>query len=211
VGGAGLSVPPGEDHARIARKTNGSGKQMLINAPAVVEQLTKCHEVYERALIDNDAKVLEELFWDSPHTLRFGVMENLHGADEIRAFRRGRPKINLDREIRRLDIMSFGDSAGIVNLEFMRPVNGKETHGRQTQFWFRFEEGWKVVSAHVSLLQSPFESVYLKAASAEIGLRIDPSYQADANGDLNRTEGIANFLMQFPLSQEVEAAPVFQP
>ena len=81
----------------------------------------ECHEVYERALIDNDAAALDALFWDSPHALRFGVTENLHGAEEIRAFRQGRPKINLDREIRRLDIMAFGDSAGIVNLEFMRP------------------------------------------------------------------------------------------
>ena len=184
---------------------------MLINDPVVIAELMKCHEVYERALIDNDTDVLDAFFWDSPHALRFGVMENLHGADEIRAFRRGRPKINLDREIRRLDIMAFGDSAGIVNLEYMRPTNGVEQHGRQTQFWFRFEEGWKIVSAHVSLLRFPPDASYLKAASTEIGLKIDPGYQTEVNGDLNRLAGVAAFLMQFPLPQEVEAAPVFQP
>jgi len=184
---------------------------MRINDPVVLAELRKCHVVYERALIDNDAEVLDAFFWDSPHAIRFGVMENLHGADEIRAFRRGRPKINLDREIRRLDIMAFGDSAGIVNLEFMRPMNGVESHGRQTQFWFRFAEGWRIVSAHVSLLPVPAEAAYLKAASTEIGLNIDAEYQADVKGDLNRMAGIAGFLMQFPLGQDVEAAPVFQP
>jgi len=184
---------------------------MHINDPAVVAQLAACHEVYERALIDNDAAVLDSFFWDSPHSIRFGVMENLHGADEIRAFRQQRPKINLDREITRLDIMSFGDSVGIVNLEFMRPVNGNKTYGRQTQFWTRFPEGWKIVSAHVSLLPASFDTAYLRAASHEIGLNIDPAYKADTNLDLKRMADIAGFLMQFPLSQEVEAAPVFQP
>jgi hypothetical protein len=189
---------------------------MLINDPAVIAELMKCHEVYERALIDNDTDVLDAFFWDSPYVIRFGVMENLHGAHEIRAFRKGRPKINLDREIRRLDIMAFGDSAGIINLEYMRPWNGVEQHGRQTQFWFRFEEGWKIVSAHVSLpldqnRRGSAESGYLKAASEEIGLKIDPEYQTDVNGDLSRLAGVAGFLMQFPLSRDVEAAPVFQP
>jgi hypothetical protein len=184
---------------------------MQINDPVVLAQLRACHEVYEKALIDNDAVILDSFFWDSSHSIRFGVMENLHGADEIRVFRQQRPKINLDREITRLDVMSFGDSVGIVNLEFMRPMNGVETHGRQTQFWMRFPEGWKIVSAHVSLLPPTFETAYLRAASQEIGLKIDPAYQTDANMDLKRVADIAGFLMQFPLGQDVEAAPVFQP
>ena len=186
---------------------------MQINDPAVIAELTERHEVYERALIDNDAETLDALFWNSPHALRFGVTENLHGAEEIRAFRKGRPKINLDREIRRLDIMAFGDSAGIVNLEFVRSMNGIERHGRQTQFWMRFPEGWRIVSAHVSLLQdfSSPDTAFMKAMSAEIGLNIPPQEQAAVNEDLRRIAAIARALMQFPLSQEVEAAPVFQP
>ena len=65
---------------------------MQINDPAVIAELTSCHEIYERALIDNDAEALDGLFWNSPHALRFGVTENLHGAEEIRAFRRGARK-----------------------------------------------------------------------------------------------------------------------
>lgn len=182
---------------------------MQINNPAVIAELTRFHEAYERALIDNDADTLDAFFWNSPHAIRFGVMENLHGAEEIRAFRKARPKINLDREIKRLDIMAFGDTAGIVNLEFMRPINGLERQGRQTQFWFRFPEGWRIVSAHVSLIPSPVP--YMDAAAAEIGLPIPDTERAHVNEDLKRIAGIAKFLMQFPLDQEIEAAPVFVP
>jgi hypothetical protein len=182
---------------------------MTINDPAVVAELVRCHEVYEKALIANDAEVLDALFWDSPHALRFGVAENLHGADQIRAFRQGRPKINLDREITRLDIVAFGDCAGIVNVEFRRPMDGIERYGRQTQFWFRFAEGWRIASAHVSLL--PDKTTYLKAVSAEIGLNIGAEFKAGASEDFARMASIAGFLMQFPIGQDVEAAPVFQP
>jgi len=185
---------------------------MRINDPAVIAELTRCHEIYEKALIENDASTLDALFWDSPHALRFGVTENLHGADEIRAFRQARPKINLDRDIARLDITSFGETAGIVNLEFVRPMDGVERQGRQTQFWFRFPEGWRIASAHVSLLPVPqAQDSYLRATSKEIGLSIDKALHISVNEDLNRMQAIAGFLMQFPLSQEVEAAPVFRP
>jgi hypothetical protein len=126
---------------------------MQINDPEVLAELRRCHDVYEKALIDNDVEALGDFFWDSPHALRFGVAESQHGADEIRAYRRALPKLNLDREIRRLDITAFGDSAGVVDLEFVGAVDGR--HGRQSQFWLRFPEGWKIVSAHVSLLPTP--------------------------------------------------------
>lgn len=186
---------------------------MRINDPAVIAELTKCHEVYEKALIENDAETLDALFWDSPHATRFGVMENLHGSEEIRAFRRGRPKINLDREIRRLDITAFGDQTAIINLEFLRLMDGVERHGRQTQFWFLFEEGWRIASAHVSLLPVATNGSagrYLKATSSEIGIRIEEAYQPAVEEELRRLAGVAGFLMQFPLSQDVEAAAVFQ-
>jgi hypothetical protein len=186
---------------------------MQINDPVVIAELKGCHDIYEKALIENNAAILDALFWDSPHAIRFGVMENLHGRDEILAFRKARPGINLDREIQRLDIMSFGDSAGIINLEFIRPMNGVPRFGRQTQFWFRLPEGWRIVSAHVSLLplSAPWEQAsYMRAAAAEIGLPIAPEDESGVKEDLARIANIANFLMQFPLSQDVEAAPVFQ-
>lgn len=181
---------------------------MTINNAATIEGLRACHERYEQALIENDVAALEEFFWDSTHAVRFGVGENLHGAEEVRAFRRARPAINLARTIDRLDIMSFGDSVGVVNLEFTRAMDGLERKGRQTQFWIRLPEtGWRIVSAHVSLLPSP--PAYLDATAARIGLPIAPEYRAGVNEDLTRISQIAEFLMEFPLAQDVEAAAVF--
>ena len=182
---------------------------MEINSPAIVAELMDRHTVYEKALLDNDVAALDELFWDSPHAVRYGVTENLHGTAEIRSFRQQRPKINLAREVRRLDIMALGESAGIVNLEFSRAMDGIERHGRQTQFWFRFAEGWRIVSAHVSLL--PARPSYMEAAAAQLDLPIDPKSRAAVNDDLTRLSAIARFLMEFPLPQEIEAAPVFEP
>ena len=92
------------------------------------------------------------MFWASPHAMRFGVTENLHGIDEIEAFRKGRSPANLARTIRRLDIVTFGRDYGSITLEFERTVNTRKISGRQSQVWVRFPEGWRIVSAHVSLL-----------------------------------------------------------
>lgn len=182
---------------------------MTINDPAVIAQLRELHEVYEAALLANDAPVLESLFWDSPHAIRYGVTENLHGSAEIQAFRRARPNVNLARTITRLEILALGDSTGIINLEFARPMDGVERQGRQTQFWCRLPEGWKIVSAHVSLLPGP--PSYLDATAALLGLPIPADARAAVSDDLNRIGAIAGMLMQFNLPQEVEAASVFQP
>jgi len=182
---------------------------MQINDPVVIAEIRALHDAYEKALLSNDVAALQALFWDSSDAVRYGVTENLHGADEIRAFRQGRPKMNLDRAITRLEIMSFGDAAAIVNLEFVRPLDGGERSGRQTQFWFRLPEGWRIVSAHVSLL--PGEPSYLDATAARIGLQVPPANRAAVNEDLQRIGHIAEFLMNFPLAQDIEAAPVFRP
>ena len=187
---------------------------MTINDPVVIAELTALHEVYERALIDNDVPTLESLFWDSPHAIRYGVTENLHGAAEIQAFRLARPKMNLDRVVSRREIMSFGTSSGIINLEFVRAMDGVERHGRQTQFWTKLpdpdrgELAWRIVSAHVSLLPAP--TSYMDAAAARIGLPIPAASRREVEDDLSRITTIAGFLMEFPLDQSIEAAPVFQ-
>jgi AtzH-like len=58
------------------------------NLPEIVDEVRAAFERYEKALVANDVAVLDELFWDSPHTLRYGVAENLHGYAAIRAFPR---------------------------------------------------------------------------------------------------------------------------
>lgn len=125
---------------------------MLINDPETVAELQRLYPLYETALVTNDADALTRMFWESPHTTRFGQTENLHGIDEITAFRKGRPAVNLARTVKRVDIVTFGRDFGSITLEFERDINGKLVHGRQTQVWVRMPEGWRIVSAHVSVL-----------------------------------------------------------
>lgn len=125
---------------------------MLINDPEVMAELAELYPKYEQALIDNDAETLIAMFWNSEHVLRFGAAENLHGFAEISAFRKGRPAVNLARTINRLDIVTFGHDFGSITLEFERQVEGKTIRGRQSQVWVRLTEGWRIVSAHVSVL-----------------------------------------------------------
>jgi hypothetical protein len=125
---------------------------MQINIPEVVAELQALYPKYETALMANDAKTLTQMFWASPHAMRFGVTENLYGIEEIEAFRKSRPAMNLARSVRRLDIVTFGRDFGNVTLEFERTSNGKIISGRQSQVWVRLTEGWRIVAAHVSVL-----------------------------------------------------------
>ena len=94
---------------------------------------------------------LDELFWNSPHTLRYGVGEQLYGYDQIAAFRAGRdPGFVVDRDLLKLWIVTYGRDFGTANCEFRR--HGANRTGRQSHTWMRTPEGWRIVAAHVSLL-----------------------------------------------------------
>ncbi len=123
---------------------------MDINHPETLADVSAAFARYEQALISNDVAVLDELFWNSPHTLRYGVGENLYGFAEIQAFRAGRPSQGLQRDVLRTVITTYGRDYATANIEFQR-VGGNKT-GRQSQTWVRMPEGWRVVAAHVSLL-----------------------------------------------------------
>jgi ketosteroid isomerase-like protein len=121
-----------------------------INIPEVVAEVTAAFERYERALIANDVEVLDALFWDDPHTLRFGIAENLYGYDAIAAFRSNRPAIDLTRQLKNTVIVSYGRDLATANTEFQRA--GSTMTGRQSHVWLRTQDGWRIVAAHVSLL-----------------------------------------------------------
>jgi len=121
-----------------------------INLPEVWAEVSAVFQRYEAALVSNDVAVLDELFWDSPHTLRFGATENLYGFEAICAFRAARPSTGLARTLGNTVITTYGHDFATANTEFFRP--GSERCGRQSQTWLRTAEGWRVVSAHVSLL-----------------------------------------------------------
>ena len=125
---------------------------MDINLSDVLAEVTAQSDRYEQALVTNDVAVLDELFWDSPHTLRYGATENLYGYAEIGAFRATRPAQGLQRTVLKSVITSYGRDMATVNLEFQR--HGSDSTGRQSQTWMRTAQGWRVVAAHVSLLKA---------------------------------------------------------
>ena len=122
-----------------------------IDLPEVVAEVTAAFTAYEAALVGNDVETLEALFNDDPRTLRYGGGENLYGMDAIRAFRRGRSPVGLARTLERTQITTYGRDLAVANTLFRRDgAPGKV--GRQSQTWVRFPEGWRVVSAHVSVI-----------------------------------------------------------
>ena len=123
---------------------------MQINLPTVLAEVTEAFARYEQALVSNDVSVLDELFWNSPHTLRYGIGENLYGYDEIRSFRANRPAVGLAREVLRTVITTYGHDFATANIEFRRESAARS--GRQSQTWMRTPQGWRVVAAHVSLI-----------------------------------------------------------
>ncbi len=121
---------------------------LSINLPDVVAEVTAQFARYEKALTSNDVDVLDELFWNSPHTLRFGATENLYGYDAIRAFRAGRPSQGLARTVLKTVITTYGHDFATAHIEFERA--GISKISRQSQTWLRTADGWRVVAAHVS-------------------------------------------------------------
>ena len=123
---------------------------MEINLPEVLAEVTQVFARYEDALVNNRIEVLDELFWPSSQTVRYGVAENLVGIDAIRAFRAARPSAGLARTLTATVITTYGRDFATAMTEFVR--EGQAGSGRQSQTWVRFAEGWRVVAAHVSRL-----------------------------------------------------------
>jgi len=121
-----------------------------VNLPDVLAEVTAVFERYEDALVNNKVEVLDELFCNSPHTLRYGATENLYGYEAIQAFRAGRPAQGLQRQLLKTVITTYGHDFATANVEFQR--EGSTRTGRQSQTWLRTPEGWRVVAAHVSLI-----------------------------------------------------------
>jgi hypothetical protein len=121
-----------------------------LNQPEPLAELQAAFARYEDALVHNRVEVLDELFWDSAQTVRYGVAENLYGIDAIRAFRAARSAAGLARTLQHTVITTFGDDFGTAMTEFKR--EGGNKIGRQSQTWCRIDGRWQVVAAHVSLM-----------------------------------------------------------
>lgn len=124
----------------------------VINHPAVVAEVTAAFLQYEQALVTNDVEVLDTLFWNSPHTVRYGATENLLGFDAIQDFRNSRSPKGLARTLQHTTITTYGMDYATANTEFIKA--GERRVGRQSHTWVRFAQGWRIVAAHVSWMDS---------------------------------------------------------
>ena len=127
---------------------------MEINLPDVLSEVTAQFARYEQALVSNDVTVLDELFHKDARSLRYGIAENLYGYGEITAFRAARSPVGLMRKTAKTLISTYGRDTAVASTLFYRDsLPGKV--GRQMQTWIRFPEGWRIVAAHVSIIDEP--------------------------------------------------------
>ena len=127
---------------------------MQIDLPEVVAEVTAAFKRYEKALVTNDVPVLDDTFRVDPRTIRYGTQEILYGFDEIAAFRAARSPVGLMRRIDKTVITTYGRDTAVASTLFYRD-NAPGRVGRQMQTWARFPEGWKIVAAHVSVIDEP--------------------------------------------------------
>ena len=127
---------------------------MTVNDPETLAEVTAAFERYEAALVANDVAVLDALFWSDARVIRYGIAENLHGAAEILAFRKARPSAGLNRRLERTVITTFGRDFATASTLFHR-ADAPGRVGRQMQSWARLPEGWRIVAAHVSVIDAP--------------------------------------------------------
>ena len=127
---------------------------MEIDLPEVLAEVTAQFARYEKALVSNDVAVLDELFRNDPRTLRYGIAENLYGYEAIMAFRSARSPVGLMRRTDKTVITTYGRDTAVASTLFYRD-NAPGRVGRQMQTWVRFPDGWKIVAAHVSIIDEP--------------------------------------------------------
>jgi hypothetical protein len=128
-----------------------------IDRPEVVAEVTAAFERYERALVTNDVATLDASFRADPRTIRYGGAEILYGHDEIKAFRAARLPVGLARTLSRTVITTYGRDCAVASTLFHRPTSPGKV-GRQVQTWIRFVDGWRIVAAHVSMIDEPVQS-----------------------------------------------------
>jgi hypothetical protein len=122
-----------------------------INLVHITAEVRSVFESYEAALMRNDLETLDRLFWRSPLAVRFGTCENLYGIEAIRAFRHAREGGALKRTLCNTTVTTYGTDLATATTEFVR---ADQALGRQSQTWVRFPDGWRIVTAHISLIEA---------------------------------------------------------
>jgi ketosteroid isomerase-like protein len=124
---------------------------MDIDLPEVMAEVRAAFERYEQALVANDIAALDATFHDDPRTIRYGGAENLYGYKAIEAFRAARSPVGLARTLSKTVITTYGRDFAVASTLFRRASTPGKV-GRQMQTWVRLAVGWRVVAAHVSLI-----------------------------------------------------------
>jgi hypothetical protein len=132
--------------------------ELEIDLPDVVAEVTAAFQRYERALVDNDVATLDAIFHVDPRTIRYGGGENLYGHAAIAAFRGARSPVGLARTLSKTVITTYGRDFAVASTLFQR-ASAPGKIGRQMQTWVRFADGWRVVAAHVSMIDQPAGSL----------------------------------------------------
>ena len=185
-----------------------------INEPDICAEIALMHDAYERALAANDVEALTRFFWDSPEVARYGVVEHLYGAEEIKSYRRANVVVITDRKMLRRKIVTFGQDCASVMCEFSQVSGGKPGHCRQSQTWVRFPDGWHIVAAHVSLALVPPESdwaAYTDRMATALSLPLAAQHRPGVVQNLERSAAIAAPLLAYQLPAGTEFAPKFTP
>jgi len=185
-----------------------------LNDPDLVALLAGMHDAYEQALTANDVEALSGYFWDSAHVVRYGVGEQLYGADELRAYRQGHTPPFTGRRIVRREICTFGPTCATVMSEIEIIINGVPRRNRQSQTWVCLPSvGWKIVAAHVSVpffppVGGPW-GAYADTMAQALALPLAAEHRPGVAANLQRTAAIVALMLAMPLPDDVEPAPVF--
>lgn len=121
-----------------------------IDDPAVLAEVTAHFHAYEQALMGNDVAALNAFFWEDPRTTRYGIADRQWGHAELVAYRQATPAPDFTRRLEHLRVQAFGPDLAVAQVEFVR--SDTALRGFQTQTWVRLPEGWRIVSAHVSMI-----------------------------------------------------------
>jgi hypothetical protein len=125
-----------------------------IDNPKTLAELRAVFTAYERAFVANDIDALDGFFLHAPTTIRYGVADMQLGMDELRAYRQSVSASGLERQLRDTVITTYGTDFAVASTLFFRDRHPGRT-GRQMQTWIRTTGGWRIVAAHVSLIDSP--------------------------------------------------------
>ena len=122
-----------------------------LDLPYVVAEVTALFHAYEQALMDNDVEAINGFFWDDARLTRYGIADRQLGMAEMKAFRAATPAPNFTRRLEVLRIHCFGPDTAVAQVEFVR--SDTPLRGFQTQTWVRMPQGWRIVAAHVSMIE----------------------------------------------------------